>query len=319
MKKNAFTLIELLFVVATIAILAAIAVPNFLEAQIRSKIARTISDMAVIDAALRAYEADYRAYPPNHPEVAEYLLALSRVESVDLLEIDYPTEETQWGNVNHKGRTQSILAGSNYGGSNAPTDLIPIIVSGLDLAPLTSPVAYFTHALPTEVFWHHRRLPFIYVNFQDIAQGRGLSPASSSFDVYTKVAIPVEPPAPDPFNLDPFGMEGHFYDFNYYDHRYDKQPVNINLVPGDPNHPHHGVTRTRHIETGTTRQARLITERYMLLSVGPNLRTEMITRENFLIDQPNIYDPTNGTVSTGTIHTLGGGLNLRENRLAGPR
>ncbi|GAB4310907.1 MAG: hypothetical protein Kow0059_00610 [Candidatus Sumerlaeia bacterium] len=61
----AFTLIELLIVVAIIAILAAIAVPNFLEAQVRSKVSRVRADFRSLATAMEAYAVDYNHYPPN--------------------------------------------------------------------------------------------------------------------------------------------------------------------------------------------------------------------------------------------------------------
>ncbi|MEI7635417.1 MAG: prepilin-type N-terminal cleavage/methylation domain-containing protein [bacterium] len=64
--KKAFTLIELLIVVAIIAILAAIAVPNFLEAQTRSKVARCKADMRTLTTALESYGADSSKYPPHY-------------------------------------------------------------------------------------------------------------------------------------------------------------------------------------------------------------------------------------------------------------
>nr|HPO07850.1 prepilin-type N-terminal cleavage/methylation domain-containing protein [bacterium] len=63
MKKSAFTLIELLIVVAIIGILAAIAVPNFMNARLRAKIARVHSDQKGFADALEMYFIDNAAYP----------------------------------------------------------------------------------------------------------------------------------------------------------------------------------------------------------------------------------------------------------------
>ena len=61
--KNAFTLIELLIVVAIIGILAAIAVPNFLNAQMKAKVSKAVSNMRAINSALEMYMLDKGTYP----------------------------------------------------------------------------------------------------------------------------------------------------------------------------------------------------------------------------------------------------------------
>jgi len=65
-----FTLIELLIVVAIIAILAAIAVPNFLEAQTRAKVSRVKSDMRSLATGLETYRIDNNKYFPTTRFVA---------------------------------------------------------------------------------------------------------------------------------------------------------------------------------------------------------------------------------------------------------
>ncbi len=60
---HSFTLIELLIVVAIIGILAALAVPNFLQAQIRAQLARVMGDFRNLQTALESYHIDHQHYP----------------------------------------------------------------------------------------------------------------------------------------------------------------------------------------------------------------------------------------------------------------
>jgi prepilin-type N-terminal cleavage/methylation domain-containing protein len=68
MKNNrkGFTLIELLIVVAIIAILAAIAIPNFLAAQTRAKVSRCKNDLRTLHTGMESYYVDENAYVPEH-------------------------------------------------------------------------------------------------------------------------------------------------------------------------------------------------------------------------------------------------------------
>ena len=125
MKKNrtGFTLIELLIVVAIIGILAAIAIPNFLGAQVRSKVARIQADMTTVRTALEMYYIDHTAYPPGPPpfppfgEVRTYLLTtpLSYITSIpmDIFNVD-PDPNPPGGPFAIPGPYLGYLSDSDY-------------------------------------------------------------------------------------------------------------------------------------------------------------------------------------------------------------
>ena len=59
-RQRGFTLVEIMIVVAIIALLASIAVPNFLRSRKRSQATQVLEDLRQIDSAVDQYAIEYR-------------------------------------------------------------------------------------------------------------------------------------------------------------------------------------------------------------------------------------------------------------------
>ena len=66
-RDSGFTLIELLIVVAIIGLIAAVAIPNLLDAIQRGKQKRTMADIRTVATAVEAYSIDH-SQPPQYPQ-----------------------------------------------------------------------------------------------------------------------------------------------------------------------------------------------------------------------------------------------------------
>ena len=103
-KESGFTLIELLIVIAIIGILAAIAIPNLLNAVQRGKQKRTMSDLRALATAVEAYAVDNNKYPAAACTAgffsgggAEATLAQASFSNLSPTYIAQPPKTDGWG------------------------------------------------------------------------------------------------------------------------------------------------------------------------------------------------------------------------------
>ncbi len=83
-RRGGFTLVEIMIVVAIIALLAAIAVPGFLRARKRSQASRILNDLRMIDAAVDQYAIETNRSTGNAVNTADWTNYLKKNSSLYL-------------------------------------------------------------------------------------------------------------------------------------------------------------------------------------------------------------------------------------------
>ena len=140
-NRGGFTLVEIMIVVAIIALLAAIAVPNFLRARKRSQATRILEDLRLIDSAIDQYAIENNKHTQDMvtwSDVQKYLKQGSTLYSsnaTDLLGNMYDDGEwyidTDWGAPHVPWETYWDLedvAPEEFWGKYAPYGLGPLMV-----------------------------------------------------------------------------------------------------------------------------------------------------------------------------------------------
>src|SRR5947208_16179935 len=81
-RRGGFTLVEIMIVVAIIALLAAIAVPGFLRARKRSQASRILNDLRMIDAAVDQYAIETNRSTGNTVAITNWTNYLKKDSSL---------------------------------------------------------------------------------------------------------------------------------------------------------------------------------------------------------------------------------------------
>ena len=138
MRRNSkgFTLIELLIVVAIIGIIAAIAIPNLLNAIDRGKQKRSMADLRSIGTASEAYAVDNNFYPEGNLTAVEPFLEPIYIKAMPLTDgwnnaVVYLGAEGGVGyTVSSSGKDGTSNAGSWAGGMTNDFDCDIVFIEG---------------------------------------------------------------------------------------------------------------------------------------------------------------------------------------------
>lgn len=268
MRNRAFTLIELLIVVSIIAVLAAIAVPNFLEAQTRTKISRVQQDLSSLSASLRAYQSDYHAYPPHLIERQRFLEACLELGVVDSTTISTPGDVgLPWVSSGYVFGADAGMMGMGFG-MEMGFDMgmgAGVVMLGEDES--TTDTLSKQAKVPDE----KRTVPLKYW------ENMGAYPVMdySGYDLYP-LTTPVA----------------------YFSHQLPKAPFadNSSMLLYYVNMYH---LKEKYINNS------LPSEKYLLLSWGPDVDCSNPDFQNPVKGPFLTYDPTNGTVSNGDLYLMG--------------
>ena len=115
-SRGGFTLVEIMIVVAIIALLAAIAVPGFLRARKRSQASRIINDLRLIDSAVDQYAIETNKKSGDVVRVIDWTQYLKKGTNLEATGLDI------LGNP-YGGQTVDTLPKVNNTSKNALSDV----------------------------------------------------------------------------------------------------------------------------------------------------------------------------------------------------